>query len=389
MPIGFAPEPRWRPGATTRAADRLRLPVLDTEIKQLENAVNALYSERKLIQDRLDSYTYPVMSLPNEIVAEIFVQYLPPYPACPPLLGDGSPTTLAQICSRWRGVAHGTPALWRAIELFVSAPLFEAASFQLGTMQSWLERSGILPLSIIMGDEADNQLCDMALSHLLTRRARWEHGSMPLLLHLDIRYNLSSHLDILFGALRVPRLHTVFLDLHHLRQGRFPQNLPWRQLTKLFLSNTHIEAAAWILRQTTNLLHCRLRLDNSHGASALDSRLFHLTSLETLILEGRFTQRRLVVEFLHTIRAPALKRLHIDVGVLPRPRPPTVLAVVQSFGCKLERLSLEGPKSLDDYRIAFPEMTHLELMSSFDLTFDDWGCWDLQALGRNSRTSSQ
>ncbi|KAJ7074040.1 hypothetical protein C8F01DRAFT_1242315 [Mycena amicta] len=116
-----------------RAADRTRLSALDAQIEPLKTTLDALCSERTLIQDRLAAYTYPVLTIPNEIVSEIFMQYIPIYPACPPLLGDGSPTKLAQICRHWRQIAHATPMLWRAIELFLSESLLDASTLQLDT----------------------------------------------------------------------------------------------------------------------------------------------------------------------------------------------------------------------------------------------------------------
>ncbi|KAJ7074006.1 hypothetical protein C8F01DRAFT_1360741 [Mycena amicta] len=379
------------PEILSRIVDRTRLSALNVQIEQLQKALDALYSERKLIQDRLDSYIYPVLTLPNEIVAEIFVQYLPPYPACPPLLGDGSPTKLAQICSHWRQIAHGTPALWRAIELFVSKPLSDAA--QLVTMQSWLERLCTLPLSIIMGKEAYYaHLRGMALNHLLAHRTRWERvmltipsdnlnassvhleGPMPLLLELDVQYDHISRLDTLFGSLHVPRLHTVFLDLYQLPHGRCPQHLPWGQLTKLFLSNTLAGTAHAILHEAINLVYCRLRLNQS--ASGSDSRLLHLPRLETLIIEGVLDESVLVVEFLRTIRAPSLKRFSIEEDILwhPTSSVPSILApVIQSFGCRLERLSIVHPRTREEYEAAFPGIY-------CDYSRKEWGQWDLLEL---------
>ncbi|KAJ7074022.1 hypothetical protein C8F01DRAFT_6316 [Mycena amicta] len=396
MPLGSESATGPGPEIPRRTADRTRLPALDAEIKHLENALNALHSERKLIQDRLDSYIYPVLTLPNEIVSEIFVQYLPPYPMCPPLLGDGSPTKLAQICSHWRQIAHGTPALWRAIALFVSATLFVDASFQLEMMQTWLERSCTLPLSFIMGAEADNHLRDMALTSLLGHRARWEHvmldlpsddacrecleESMPLLLQLDIGYDVKSRLDTLFGSLDVPRLQNVFLDVYKLPPVWCPQGIPWGQLTKLCLSNTHTATALAILHETLNLVHCRLRLHN--GVRGLDSRLFHLPRLETLMIEGYSGETELVVEFLHTVCAPTLKRFSIEEELLRQPEPtssglPSVLAaVIKSFGCQLERLSILETQTPAEYQAAFPGIY-------CDYKDEEWGQWDLLYLYRS------
>ncbi|KAF7322296.1 F-box domain-containing protein [Mycena chlorophos] len=99
-----------------RALLRNRIAMLDVEIPVLENALKTLLEERKWAQEQLDAYAYPVLTLPNEVVSDIFLQYIPPYPERPPLLGDASPTNLLQICRRWREIALSTPALWRAFQ---------------------------------------------------------------------------------------------------------------------------------------------------------------------------------------------------------------------------------------------------------------------------------
>ncbi|KAJ7074058.1 hypothetical protein C8F01DRAFT_1224793 [Mycena amicta] len=245
---------------STPASDRARLSALDTEIKHLQNAPNALCSERTLIQDRLAAYTYPVLTLPNEIVSEIFVQYLPTYPACPPLLGDGSPTKLSHICRIWREIAHATPALWRAIALFWSTLFRDVTELQFVTAQTWLQRSSTLPISIWMGGYIRDEIRNRALDHLLAYRARWEYvrlllpdnspsnypmrikGSMPILRELDLRFDnvswletLIGSLETLIGSLQAPRLSTAFLDCAFKHVELLPKLLPWRQLTKLLL----------------------------------------------------------------------------------------------------------------------------------------------------------
>jgi hypothetical protein len=42
------------------------------------------------------------LTLPNEIVSEIFVHFVPPYPESPAFTGILSPATLSQICRQWR-----------------------------------------------------------------------------------------------------------------------------------------------------------------------------------------------------------------------------------------------------------------------------------------------
>ncbi|KAJ7483364.1 hypothetical protein FB451DRAFT_1555353 [Mycena latifolia] len=62
------------------AADRARISYVVAYIAELERSLRSLQQERNLIQRRLDAYTYPVLTLPNEIMSEIFVHFLPVYP---------------------------------------------------------------------------------------------------------------------------------------------------------------------------------------------------------------------------------------------------------------------------------------------------------------------
>ncbi|KAK6977969.1 hypothetical protein R3P38DRAFT_3120300 [Favolaschia claudopus] len=92
------------------AADRAFLAEKDAEIQEaLERSLSLLRAARKIRQLHLSSYIYPVLTLPNEIIAEIFLHFVPPYPEVPPLLDDFSPMRLTHICRKWRDIACTTP----------------------------------------------------------------------------------------------------------------------------------------------------------------------------------------------------------------------------------------------------------------------------------------
>ena len=80
------------------AADRARIADIGAQIYELERFIKSLKEESDLLQGRLDAYAYPVLTIPNEIVSEIFVHFLPIYPKCPPPIGPLSPYLLCQIC---------------------------------------------------------------------------------------------------------------------------------------------------------------------------------------------------------------------------------------------------------------------------------------------------
>lgn len=176
---------------SARAAARAQIADMENQISRLEKSI------RSLRLNQLESYQYPVLNLPNEIISEIFIHFLPVYPLCPPQTGLLSPTTLTHICRKWRDVALATPGLWRAILLCYESD--NAIEQQVHTLETWLKRSGCCPLSIRMEDFDDIPLddCIAAIAH---HSARLEHaklqmslsgllsidGPMPLLRKLSI-----------------------------------------------------------------------------------------------------------------------------------------------------------------------------------------------------------
>ncbi|KAJ7308657.1 hypothetical protein DFH08DRAFT_636500, partial [Mycena albidolilacea] len=77
----------------------------------LNHLIDSLVAERQKLQDELDSVVYPVLSLPPEIKAHIFVQCITggsPPPQTPPLF-------LTHICGSWREIALAMRSLWQSI----------------------------------------------------------------------------------------------------------------------------------------------------------------------------------------------------------------------------------------------------------------------------------
>ncbi|KAJ6481889.1 hypothetical protein C8R45DRAFT_1100293 [Mycena sanguinolenta] len=96
-------------------ADRARVAEIAAQILNLQHTIAELRAEQAMTQERLDSYKYPVLTLPNEIVSEILVHSLPAYTVFRAPIGKDSPALLTGICRKWRQIALATPALWRVI----------------------------------------------------------------------------------------------------------------------------------------------------------------------------------------------------------------------------------------------------------------------------------
>ncbi|KAJ7161199.1 hypothetical protein C8R46DRAFT_1285293 [Mycena filopes] len=317
---------------STLDTERNRAAELDAQILDLECALSALRAQRILVQEQLDSYKYPVLTLPNEIVSEMFVHFLPIYPECPPLTGILSPTNLTGICRKLREVALATPALWRAIRLSVEDDdLFD---WQRSEFDAWLVRSGCTPLSVELRDWWDRE---DVISFLPSHCARWEFlkisdwahipftdAPMPLLRHLDILTDG----DEVFGTIvfpEAPLLRSVIIDANVVALTLI---LPWAQLTSLQLNRVYPAECVPILQQTPNWVHCQFSLVAAGDTPWPDMMLMRLESLI-------FSDNGDTVEgYFEIFSVPSLRKLHIPERCLQTPID-SLTSFMSNSGCKL------------------------------------------------------
>ncbi|KAF8215578.1 hypothetical protein K438DRAFT_1954299 [Mycena galopus ATCC 62051] len=350
------------------AADRALVVNLDTKILDLERSLFALRTEKQLVQERLDSFKYPVLTLPNEIIAEIFTHFLPPYPDCSPFAGPRSPTLLTQICREWREIAVGIPTLWRAM-----TPSDRSISSDrcVHLCEAWLRRSRSCPLSLSLqfhGD-ADGLGALQILSALVPHRARWEYlqlklfpshvraveGPMPLLRCLDL--TVLDRLDDIVSFSPAPLLCSVTLEAEFFSKVV----LPLGRVTSLTLKAVFRSEYAVILRQTRNLVQCELHVWYDRGA-ANDLPPDHdieLPWLESLALTDVFAwDGSKPAEYLADFRVPALRSLRLDESFLG-PDPIDALAsFISKSGCTLQQVCFTHVlrSGLASYREAFPSI---------------------------------
>ncbi|KAJ7087032.1 hypothetical protein C8R43DRAFT_1244879 [Mycena crocata] len=359
-------------------ADRTRLESVEAEIELLERGLVQLRIERASIRERLDTYKYPVLTLPNEIVSEIFLHFLPSYPECPSPAGLSSPTLLTHICQKWRQIALTTPYLWRAI-LFPS-DFVPSAQRMAQRINSWLERSCVCPVSISF----DSNPFDLEEGHLQTlipHRLRWEYlelgifdhllpiieGPTPLLRKLGLRVFGSP--SSLFSLKDAPLLRIVALN----DIAAASIILPWAQLTSLILHNVFPQECTAILLQTSDLVHCQLNL------IADDPDLIQpdvkLPCLESLILEDNSDYRGVeATEYLGSFIVPALQKL-VVCEVYIGTDPVTALAsFVTKSECKLQDVHIRGherSRSDDQYCKALPFVPKISFRFSTDTPIDE------------------
>ncbi|KAJ7633282.1 hypothetical protein FB45DRAFT_681047, partial [Roridomyces roridus] len=75
------------------------------QIHVLEAQIAVLRDEQETVEEDLKALVYPILSLPSELTAEIFIQYVEADPI-------RNPMPLTWVCPSWRDVAISTPQLW-------------------------------------------------------------------------------------------------------------------------------------------------------------------------------------------------------------------------------------------------------------------------------------
>ncbi|KAJ6512598.1 hypothetical protein C8R45DRAFT_960835 [Mycena sanguinolenta] len=345
-------------------ADRARLSKIEAEILDLQDSLSTLRAEKQLVQRRLDSYKYPVLALPNEMVSEIFVHTLPPYPLCPALLGTDPPTTLTHICRKWREIALATPELWRAIRVndFYAPrrPISEA----------WAKRSGSFPLSINIDIGRSGEI----YPELLDRRVRWEHltlnvyapvvliidGPLPLLHHLE----LAQHDEIGRFELRdATQLRSVVFRYKFSKEV----TLPWQQLTRMTIDHIRADRCLPILQQTTNLVHCDLALWFPVNYELNDEPRPHITLpfVETFVFN--ISPQNIGTQLLDLFTMPTLRSLTVPERCLGLDPVVFLNAFLAKSHCRLQYLDITGRRSRirSTYRTAFPSIPNLVFNRSY------------------------
>ncbi|KAJ7653723.1 hypothetical protein DFH06DRAFT_1093263 [Mycena polygramma] len=316
--------------------DRARLADVDAEILRLEHSLVGLRAENAFVKERLDSYKYPVLTLPHEIMSEIFIHFLPIYPLCPTLVGVFSPIFLTQICGQWREIALATPALWKAVGYSEYAISLER---ECELVNMWLDRSGCCPLSMSLHR---SELLPAIVPYLV----RLEHlrlystatdlsplnTPMPLLRKLDV-YITGAALAVSDLVLHeVPLLHAVSLNLAAARRI----NLPWGQLTSLTLHDVGPSDCANILQRTPNLVHCELFIWYYS-----DERTVTLPCLQSLALWDAQGIDGPTRGYLDNLIVPALNSLQVSQLFLGPNPIDTLEFFIKNSGCHLREVDID------------------------------------------------
>ncbi|KAJ7461502.1 hypothetical protein FB451DRAFT_1497303 [Mycena latifolia] len=301
------------------------------------------------IESSIDSELQPLQSpirvLPTELLGEIFWFYIAPVrkASAKPRENAHAILLLSQVCRDWQQVAHGTPGFWTDLSVFVDHP------GEVAKVQTWLERSAHLPLSLTLidiSDALDGEGPDFTVMNaLLLEKSRL--ASLEILTphrystlapifaeRLDALHTLRFTESVQTGwGMEVLGISGEKVDLSAFAPNvrtllfppdfdwdRFFTNIPWTQLARLTFLKHH-DAAFDILRQCVSLEHLHVHTNHWDGddeddilAAAVIHAPLVLPNLRHfgLTLESSAMDVGIIAPFFRPLTFPALTSLRIE-----------------------------------------------------------------------------
>ncbi|KAJ7659757.1 hypothetical protein DFH06DRAFT_1130510 [Mycena polygramma] len=359
-----------------RGGLRHRLEVLE-EMRCHTACVACLRREHDDIQGRLNGTFYPFLTLPTEIIIEIFVRCLADKVVLPS--SDTLPMVLGSVCRQWRSIALSTPTLWASLELTLDPNL--PREFYI-VLETWLSRSGQQPLTLSASYQCDSATSSSeALTLLLTNHA--DHmvdlelwlprtdlvrvfdtfsGTFPLLESLQV-FDTEPGVDIgpcAFSVLKTcPRLREVLSNNATLHPR--PDGIPWAQLNRFQGYDLNPLNACGILRATPLLEECTLEFDVETDTDiSTEPAIRSLSKLRSLKFLGG-TQEVHDHGIFDIVTLPALRQLEVGLEDHTLPR---FLSFLSRSSCRLLSLRLRcdiAPLNLVRCLGALPHLLELSL----------------------------
>ncbi|KAJ7772208.1 hypothetical protein B0H16DRAFT_1880924 [Mycena metata] len=251
------------PDVFTPAVTRAHIAAITSRMNAVYGYLYALNARRNALKSHLDAYIYPVLTLPNEIISEIFLHTIPlDLRDQTPSVTQG-PLLATQICRKWRHIALSSPRLWSSIALELVDVAAEER--ELNLLKPWLARSQDCLLSIslfyepprdpILGIDSNGSV-EAFVDAIIPHSKRWQDLEIVTPMSDFMRIDITGEFPLLrtltLGITNMeavtayPRSPTWPYEIFHgapaltelaLARGFEPAVLlpPWAQLTKIYI----------------------------------------------------------------------------------------------------------------------------------------------------------
>ncbi|KAJ7695755.1 hypothetical protein B0H17DRAFT_1055480 [Mycena rosella] len=333
---------------------RVRSKQLEVEIRMLRAHLDELVAEHKHVQSQLRSIVYPILQIPPEIIAEIFVWCLsggPKSQAQTTAHLKSVPMQLACVCRDWRNIAFSTPQIWCFVTASLNSNLFYTRPYftRLGT-------SPVVPLEVIARYCHQWETVKIDLMDRDAALLGKVKGRLPLLQKLTVSVYGESLGDTFGQAPKLRDLDVTVINTS--ARALSPTNFPWSQLNVFRGESLSIEDCFQVLRLTPHLECCTFSgwFGDSNGLPVLPLNLPSLRSLSLLNPE-QFGW------FLGALTLPGLEDLRLSI--LAR-QIPSFCEFIYRSSCSLKQLALRTSSMLSYEALsklweAVPTVTHIDV----------------------------
>ena len=239
--------------------------------------------------ERITPPTFPFNRLPREIIAEIFWNCLEHKRETVWMSSGSAPLLLSRVCSSWRALALAMPQLWANVGILLRHPSDADPSICAHITRTWLERSGILPLTVAIeylktdyrarNPTTKPTVFDAVLSVICSYSSRWQNVAITT--WLPVSFPLLEILPLLRSFQVVhfsPEGNVISLPFSgspRLTQLSWPYpfdaptdpHIPWSQISHLCLNSCMtISAVLETIRLCPQLENFKMNLiTDNHG----------------------------------------------------------------------------------------------------------------------------
>ncbi|KAJ7618616.1 hypothetical protein FB45DRAFT_1097194 [Roridomyces roridus] len=325
---------------------RSNLAHIGGRIAHLQSQLALLQADAQNIREKLAAIVYPILTLPLEILSEIFLQYTGEYPTpgCNPMVP-------ASVCSLWREVALSTPRLWTRFGSECHVALESVHISDL--VRLWLSRAGSLPLDLrISLTDAGHRERPRIVDDLSEYSSQWGH--------LDLtryrRQSVPNNCRYLPASLDAPRLTEIQCTQVSLEE--LHTSLPWAQITTLYFHDQIIDCLK-LFEYTPNLEYFELTPGNYDLSRDITSPRRTLPRLHTLHL-GQDRSHWIIPH----LTLPALRVIHVENFVTADIL--EMQELVERSGCTptsfyISTSSADDAGTIEGTLLALPSLEHLEI----------------------------
>ncbi|KAF7973011.1 hypothetical protein HWV62_16394 [Athelia sp. TMB] len=274
------------------------LALLDSALEHLKAAQERLQLKRSALQQHAAACAAllaPIRRVPPEILAEVFVHFLPAAWRDDSADARRSRMLPSHVCKRWRELSLSLSHFWADISVMVDSKNIDK---KLECAKLWLARSGSCPLSVFLSclDPDCGAQWQSLLDIVLPHSTRWVHASLfsvipGTLATLKDNLPMLESVVVAFPAWpsnapfeSAPNLHFVQANARDLSNDA---GFPWVQLTEVEVSNSSVQQSLSILKKLPNAVSYKVTVcypTNTDSATEHHEvppvRLDHLKYLE-------------------------------------------------------------------------------------------------------------